>query len=123
MKPSIGRVVHYVSPGTQAKPGSSRALTGECRAAIVTEVTEAEVDEMNPGVGGIYRDTVGLFVLDPSGQSFNRCVLFDDGAGNPGNPECLSRTNHGNPFRHCACGWTEAALKAGTWHWPERVQG
>lgn len=63
MKPSIGRVVHYVSYGT---PGGEYG--SECRAAIITEVPQAA-----PGV------TVGLTVLNPTGMFFNRTVPYDDG--------------------------------------------
>jgi hypothetical protein len=118
VKPRVGRIVHYVSHGTL--PGGEYGK--ECRAAIVTEVTSIEVNEQNPSGDGIYRETVGLCVLNPTGQFFQRGVLFDSGSGTPGNPECLSRANHGNPFRYCACGWTEPAFKGGSWHWPERVE-
>ena len=122
MKPSTGRIVHYVSHGTPPNPDGSQAFGSGCRAAIVTEVTSIEVNEKNPAGDGIYRETVGLCVLNPTGQFFNRGVLFDSGEGEPGDPECLSRANHGNPFRYCACGWTEPAFKAGSWHWPERAE-
>lgn len=72
-KPSVGRIVHYVSYGT---PGGE--YTSECRAAIVTETNTS--------------DTVGLCVLNPTGQFFNRTVTQDE-------------------FGHAG----------GTWHWPERV--
>lgn len=39
-KPSVGRVVHYVSYGT---PGGE--YQSECRAAVVTELTDAAVHE------------------------------------------------------------------------------
>lgn len=77
MKPSIGRVVHYVSYGT---PGGE--YTSECRAAIVTEVAA------DP------RESVGLCVLNPTGQFFNRAIPHD-----------------------------EDGKSGGTWHWPERVDG
>ena len=93
MKPSVGRIVHYVSYGT---PGGE--FTSECRAAIITEVGtgrfvlknlagEVIVDEPeeNPW-------TVSLCVLNPTGQFFN--------VGVPHN---------------------EDSHKGGTWHWPERV--
>ena len=52
-KPSVGRVVHYVSYGT---PGGE--YTSQCRAAIVAGVADgAEVD---------------LCVLNPTGLFFNR---------------------------------------------------
>lgn len=59
MKPSIGRVVHYVSYGT---PGGEYA--SECRAAIITETDTS--------------DTVGLCVLNPTGMFFNRTVTRSD---------------------------------------------
>lgn len=55
MKPSVGRIVHYVSYGT---PGGE--FTSECRAAVVTEV-----------VAGVDGEIVGLCVLNPSGLFFN----------------------------------------------------
>ena len=78
MKPSIGRIVHYVSYGTP------RGEYGrECRAAIVTEV---DLTVENP-------QTVGLCVLNPTGQFFNRTVPH-----------------------------SEDEKQGGTWHWPERVE-
>lgn len=58
-KPSVGRIVHYVSYGT---PGGE--YKSECRAAIVTEVTE------HPDADG----TVGLCVMNPTGLFLNRDV-------------------------------------------------
>lgn len=54
MKPSIGRVVHYVSYGT---PGGE--FPSVCRAAIVSEV------DLND------EQHVGLVVLNPTGQFFH----------------------------------------------------
>jgi hypothetical protein len=106
MKPSIGRIVHYVSHGT---PGGEYGK--ECRAAIVTEVPE---NVNNPL-------TIGLCVLNPTGQFFNRTVPFNDGAATPGDPDCPSVPHEEKPFRYCHCGWAEPSLVGGTWHWPERV--
>jgi len=64
LKPSIGRIVHYVSYGT---PGGEYGQ--ECRAAVITEV---DLVVENP-------QTVGLAVLNPTGMFFNRTVPF--GAG------------------------------------------
>ena len=58
MKPSVGRIVHYVSYGT---PGGE--FQPEHRAAIVT---------------GVHPDqTVSLCILNPTGMFFNERVLFD----------------------------------------------
>jgi hypothetical protein len=81
--PSIGRIVHYVSYGT---PGGEYGK--ECRAAIVTEVAE------HPQADG----TVGLCVLNPTGQFFNRSVQHAE-------DKALGASEH----------------QGGTWHWPERV--
>jgi hypothetical protein len=43
------------------------------------------------------------------------------GDGEHGDPHCPDRPYHGNPFRYCACGWTEPAYKGGTWHRPEQT--
>lgn len=82
--PTIGRIVHYTSYGT---PGGEYG--SECRAAIVTEVGETEVNETNPAGDGAYRQTVSLAVLNPSGTFHNHGVLHD--------PE----------------------RAGGTWHWPD----
>lgn len=104
-KPSVGRIVHYASYGT---PGGEYGQ--ECRAAVITQVVN----------GGDVPD-VGLCVLNPTGQFFNPAVAYHDGAEQQGKPGCPDSASHGNPFRYCACGWSEAALQGGTWHWPERT--
>ncbi|MFD5631575.1 hypothetical protein [Streptomyces sp. NPDC127072] len=65
-RPSVGRIVHYVSYGT---PGGEYA--SQCRAAIVTAV---------PAGSG-----VSLAVLNPEGMFFNQnCPQYEpDGAGMP----------------------------------------
>lgn len=110
MQPSIGRTVHYVSYGTP-----SGEYARECRAAIITEVSEPHPhDELGP--------RVGLCVLNPTGLFLNRNVAYEGGRGQPGAPDCPNGSAHGTPFRYCACGWTEPAHVGGTWHWPERVE-
>lgn len=91
MRPSVGRVVHYVSygsPGGEYKPA--------CRAAVVTEVPE----------DAAYNSTIGLCVLNPTGQFFNRANAYDEGTdvGDSAGPLCGGRVYHG-----------------GSWHWPEKV--
>ena len=113
MKPSIGQMVHYVSHGTPPRGDGTQAYTSECRAAIVTELTS---DPTDPG-------QVGLCVLNPTGQFFNRGVPYNDGRETLGSPDCPNPDSHGAPFRYCACGWAEATHRGGTWHWPERTDG
>jgi len=60
VKPSVGRIVHYVSYGT---PGGE--FLSECRAAVITEV-------MNEGF-------VGLCVLNPSGVFFHDSTRDEEG--------------------------------------------
>lgn len=72
-KPSVGRVVHYVSYGT---PGGE--YTSQCRAAIITEVGQwpdgiSEADKHNIAV------PVGLAVLNPEGMFFNRGCMQSEG--------------------------------------------
>lgn len=107
-KPSVGRIVHYVSFGT---PGGE--YQSQCRAAIITEVLDETTDK---------GDCVSLCVLNPTGQFFNTHICQDDGMESKGDPNCPQKDSHGNPFRYCPCGWIEKTHKPGTWHWPERVE-
>ena len=58
MKPTVGRIVHYQSYGTPG--GEYKPLP---RAAVITEVEDGT-------------NTVGLCVLNPTGQFFNRGTPF-----------------------------------------------
>ena len=83
-KPSVGRMVHYVSYGT---PGDEYGQ--ECRAAIVTEVS--------PESKGEGPEIVGLAVLNPTGFFFNRgCVHEEpyDGEVHPGHSRLSGGTWH-----------------------------
>jgi hypothetical protein len=106
-RPSVGRIVHYVSYGT---PGGEYPKA--CRAAVVSEVGPAGA-------------RVGLTVLNPSGLFFHPFtdggVEYDAGGEHPGSGDCPNPEAHGSPLRYCACGWAEAGHRGGTWHWPERV--
>lgn len=59
VKPTVGRIVHYQSYGTPG--GEYKPLP---RAAVITEVSESQ-----PFL-------VGLCVLNPTGQFFNRDVPY-----------------------------------------------
>lgn len=94
MKPSVGRVVHYVAFGTP----NGEFPAGEHRAAVVTEVdreqtidTVAGQREDFSGFKKSFGQSVGLCVLNPTGMYFTRHVLQDEEDKSPG-----------------------------TWHWSER---
>jgi hypothetical protein len=78
--PSIGRIVHWVTYGSPRGEYPS----GEHRAAVITEVYQ-------DGASGMLQ-AVGLCVLNPTGQFFNRNVPYE-----------------------------ASGTIAGTWHWPEHV--
>ena len=103
MKPSVGRIVHYVSYGT---PGGEYESC--CRAAIITEIYfQHTYDEYGTKVGSSIPDPeqcVSLAVLNPTGMFFNQGVSHDEG------PRGGAGTN--------LCGGK--LFKGGTWHWPER---
>lgn len=101
-KPSVGRVVHYVSYGT---PGGE--YRSECRAAIITEVATPGHVLLTEPDGQMHSSdevVVGLAVLNPSGMFFNR-ASYHDAVELPPPAE----------------GLTAHALHGGTWHWPERL--
>lgn len=106
-KPRVGDIVHYVSYGT---PGGEYG--SECRAAIVTELTEAEVIERDPAGDGTFRQTAGLMVANPSGQFFNRGVLQDEGEHMtlPGGDAQVTATG-------IAVLCDRRSFPGGTWHW------
>lgn len=68
MKPTIGRIVHYVSYGT---PGGE--FLPEHRAAIVTAV---HLDDHGSS-GGELQPSLDLCVLNPTGIFFNQRVRYD----------------------------------------------
>lgn len=92
--PKVGDVVHYLSFGTPVRGDGSQAYTSECRAAIVTELTEVEVNVNNPAGDGIFRQTVGLMVANPTGQFFSRGVVYVDAAEAIAHPETCGGTWH-----------------------------
>jgi hypothetical protein len=95
MTPSTGRIVHYVSYGT---PGGE--YKSECRAAVITEVPALLSEGPSDGTA------VGLCVLNPTGQFFNREVPYHEGdAGHD----------------HAGAEMAARSYRGGSWHWPERV--
>lgn len=71
MKPSVGRIVHYVSYGT---PGGE--YKSECRAAVITEAVPIAL--VPPELAGGIDIGVSLCVLNPAGMFFNRNVQQDE---------------------------------------------
>lgn len=68
-KPSVGRIVHYVSHGTPIRGDGTQAYKSECRAAIITAV-RGEANE--------HGECVSLCVLNPTGQFFNEHVCQNE---------------------------------------------
>jgi hypothetical protein len=64
MKPTVGRIVHYVSHGTPVREDGTQAYAPKCRAAIVTEVIENPKDSTE-------ENWVGLVALNPTGMFFH----------------------------------------------------
>jgi hypothetical protein len=69
-KPSVGRIVHYQAYGT---PGGE--YPSAPRAAIVTEVGPTPGNDRPENAGA---NLVGLCVLNPTGQFFNRDVPYSE---------------------------------------------
>lgn len=66
--------VHYVSHGTPVRPDGTQAYSSVCRAAVVTEIGDANFGE--------HSREVGLCVLNPTGLFFRDI----DSGGNPHDP-------------------------------------
>lgn len=65
MKPSVGRIVHYMARGS-----ADGAYPPVCRAAIITQVHY----DVDPDTGEGY---VGVAVLNPSGMFFHESIDYD----------------------------------------------
>lgn len=93
MAPKIGQIVHYVSYGT---PGGE--YSPECRAAIITEVSE------------LNEDWVGLVVFNPDGLFFHS--LAKNGCPNhelpPGSAGMIAQPVPSNYL-------------GDSWHWVEHI--
>jgi hypothetical protein len=101
VKPSIGRIVHYVSYGTPAGEYKS-----ECRAAVVTEVGTLIGTHPSLAISSD-EEAIGLCVLNPAGLFFNQGVVYREGD-----------TGHD----HAGAEIPGRSYPGGTWHWPERVE-
>jgi hypothetical protein len=111
VKPSVGKVVHYVSYGT---PGGE--YHSQCRAAVIAEVGQwitTKIVEEIPGQQRVVHqawepEACALVVLNPQGLFFNGAagVVCEHDELPPSDKIVAGeRTTH----------------RGGTWHWPERV--
>lgn len=98
-RPSVSRIVHYVSHGSPALPDGTQEYASECRAAMVTLVHDDELD------------LVALTVFGVNGVFQPQAVALDEGLADhqrvPGDG------------RSVLC--TGRAHGRGTWHWPART--
>lgn len=78
MRPTVGRVVHYVSYGTPPQADGSQAYTSECRAAIITGVHPSNGAGTLADLAG--PEEVDLAVLNPTGMFFNQNCGHAEGA-------------------------------------------
>ncbi|MFB7858807.1 hypothetical protein [Rhodococcus qingshengii] len=65
MKPSIGRIVHYMSYGSPIEKDGTQRYVPECRAAIITDVWDES-------------DLVSLAVFNPTGMLFNQGLDYSE---------------------------------------------
>jgi hypothetical protein len=86
VKPSVGRIVHYVSFGT---PGGE--YTSQCRAAVITDVEPSEGNGSLADMNG--EERVSLAVLNPSGSFFNQGCRHSEGAKSGGTWHWPERTD------------------------------
>jgi hypothetical protein len=114
-RPRVTDLVHYASHGTPVRGDGSQAYKSVCRAAMITEVTEVEVNEQIPAGDGIFRQAVGLMVANPTGQFFNRGVPFDPGTFTGPAREAA----FGEPLPLVTC--DDLTFEGGTWHWAGRA--
>lgn len=65
MKPSVGRIVHYVARGS-----ADGVFPPVCRAAVITSVAGEHLS--------IGESTVDLAVLNPAGLFFDRMLVYSE---------------------------------------------
>lgn len=81
-KPSVGRVIHYVSHGTPIRPDGSQAYASRCRAATITDVRGRAVDPATQREVDSW--CVSLAVLNPTGMFFHESVVQAEDAHDGG---------------------------------------
>lgn len=108
-RPTVGRMVHYVSWGSPVRADGTQAYVQQCRAAVVTEVgawVDQEVTEDGPGLRTVRqrfdRFALGLHVMNPTGVFDNLACQHGDGE------DATAPTD--------MCGGL--AYRGGTWHHP-----
>jgi hypothetical protein len=95
VKPTIGRIVHYVSHGSPVLPDGTQKYQPLPRAAIVTAVPEhleQEPYDGCPNDGTSLPIVASLCILNPTGMFFDPAVPY-----------------------------SEDPTAGGTWHWPPRA--
>jgi hypothetical protein len=92
-KPTVSRIVHYVSHGSPVRDDGTQEFPSVCRAAIVAEVYPAGPPSLLSGgeIGEGEPQVCALVVLNPTGLFFHDCQQDENNRA------------------------------GGTWHWPERV--
>lgn len=78
MRPSVGRVVHYLSRGS-----ADGVFPPACRAAVITEVCE-EPARFGEQLEQVPHEPVCLAVLNPNGLFFDQYSEHDEDAARPG---------------------------------------
>lgn len=82
MKPTVGRIVHYVSHGTPVRADGTQVYTKQCRAAIITAVNGRGVGPATFEDSDMY--DVGLCVLNPTGMFWPEHVMQMEAARDGG---------------------------------------
>lgn len=123
MKPTVGRVVHYVSHGSPVLPDGTQTFKPECRAAIVTAVHPSEGAGTLEDANG--PELVALAVLNPPpGCSSTRAADIPRArrtAGPGTGPSARARLRHckicQQPLDDCWCGDDDVNLDDGYSLW------
>jgi hypothetical protein len=74
-RPSVGRVVHYVSHGTPVREDGSQAFESTCRAAIIAGIPYPDEPDI--------ADSVDLTVFNPTGLFFHAACPHEEPEDGP----------------------------------------